>query len=122
MITDIGAALAALTGLFSLFLSGRAMLQPRPAALGFGVAPVPGLAPYMAIKGSRDLAVGLLILALLATADIHTVGTAILAATTIPVVDGAIVLRTGGPRSIAFGVHYSTALLMLASAFLLLLG
>lgn len=120
MISDVGCALAAAIGLFSLLLSARALLQPRPAALGFGVAPVPGLAPYMAIKASRDLAVGLVVLALIATATVHTVGTAIAAATTIPVVDGTIVLRTGGPRPTAFGVHFATALVMLATAALLL--
>jgi Domain of unknown function (DUF4267) len=122
MVGDIGFTLAAIIGLFGLFLSARALLQPRLAALGFGVAAVPGVAPYMAIKASRDLAVGLVVLALLATSNLHTVATAILAATAIPLVDGAIVLRTGGPKATAYGVHFTTALVMLATVALLLAG
>jgi hypothetical protein len=122
MISDIGYALAALTGAFSLVLSARALIQPLPAAIGFGVAPMPGLAPYMAIKGGRDLAVGLLLLSLLATRNASAVGIAMLAATAIPLVDGTIVLRTGGPRATAFGVHYATAAIMGAGAVLLLAG
>lgn len=122
MFSDVGYVLAAMTGAFSLFLSARAMLQPGPAAAGFGVRPIPGLAPYMAIKGSRDLAVGLVLLSLLATAKPQTVGIAVLAATAIPLVDGTIVLRAGGPKSTAFGVHYATGAVMLAAAVLLLAG
>ncbi len=120
MITDIGYALAAIIGMFSLLLSARALFQPRPAAVGFGVTPVAGFAPFMAVKGSRDLAVGVLVLVLLATANLHIVGTAIFAATLIPVVDGTIVLRTGGPRATAYGVHFTTALVMLFASVLLL--
>jgi hypothetical protein len=43
-----------------------------------------------------------------------------LAAAAIPVADGVIVLRTGGPRAIAFGVHHATAAVMLTTAGLLL--
>lgn len=122
MISDIGFALAAATGLFSIVLSARAILQPRPAARGFGVAPTPGVAPYMAIKGGRDLAVGLIVLALLVTSSRHALGTAVLAATAIPVIDGTIVLRTGGPKATAYGVHFGTAVIMLAAALVLLTG
>lgn len=122
MVGDVGLALTALIGAFSLFLSVRALLQPRPAAAGFGVAPIPGLAPYMAIKGSRDLAVGLLLLSLLVVTNTHAVGTAVLAATIIPLVDGTIVLRNGGAKPVAFGVHYATAAIMLADAALLLVA
>lgn len=122
MITDVGYVLAALIGAFSLVLSARALLQPRPAAVGFGVAPMPGLAPYMAIKGSRDLAVGAVILALLGAANAHALGVAMLAAAAIPVMDGAIVLRTGGPKATAFGVHHATAVIMIVTAVLLLAG
>ena len=122
MAADIGYGLAALIGLFSLLLSARALLTPRQAATGYGVATMPGFEPYMAIKASRDLAMGLLILALLATAGVHPLGWALLAATTIPVIDGVIVLRAGGPRAIAFGVHHATAAVMLAAACILLVS
>jgi Domain of unknown function (DUF4267) len=120
MITDLGYALTALIGLFSLLLSARALLMPHAAAIGFGVPATPGLRPYMAVEASRDLAVGLVILALLTTAAVHAIGWALLAAAAIPVADGVIVLRTGGSRAIAFGVHHATAVVMVATAGLLL--
>lgn len=38
----------------------------------------------------------------------------------IPVADGAIVLRSGGPRVIAYGVHWATAAVMIIVSALLL--
>jgi hypothetical protein len=70
----------------------------------------------MAIKANRDLAVGLLILAMLATASTHALGWAMLAAATIPLLDGLTVLRSGGPEAIPFGVHHATAAVMLTNA------
>ena len=122
MTGDLGYVLATLIGVFSLFLSARALLQPLPAAVGFGVPATSGLRPYMAIKGGRDLAVGVLLLSLIATADRQAIGVAVLAATAIPLVDGTIVLRSGGPRATAFGVHYGSAAIMLVAAVLLLVG
>ena len=43
----------------------------------------------------------------------------ILATATIPIADGTIVLRTGGPKAIAYGVHWTTAATMLTVAVLL---
>jgi hypothetical protein len=39
----------------------------------------------------------------------------------IPVADGTIVLRSGGPKLIAYGVHWATAAVMLCVAALLLI-
>lgn len=38
-----------------------------------------------------------------------------------PVADGTIVLRAGGPKAIAYGVHWSTAAVMLTAAALLVI-
>jgi hypothetical protein len=45
-----------------------------------------------------------------------------LAAAGIPVGDALIVLRSGGPRATAYGVHAATAVVMLVISLLLLLG
>jgi hypothetical protein len=45
-----------------------------------------------------------------------------LAATIIPITDGAIVLHQGGSKAVAFGVHGSTAAAMLIISGLLLFG
>ncbi len=38
----------------------------------------------------------------------------------IPIADGSVVLRAGGPKTIAYGVHWATAALMFATAILLI--
>ena len=45
-----------------------------------------------------------------------------LAATLIPIVDAITVLRSGGPKSIAYGVHGATAAVMLVTTALLVLS
>jgi hypothetical protein len=52
----------------------------------------------------------------------HPLGWMILAATIIPLGDAAIVLASGGPKSIAFGVHGVTAVVMLITSALLLIS
>jgi hypothetical protein len=43
-----------------------------------------------------------------------------LAVATVPIADGVIVLRSGGPKAITYGVHWSTAAVMLVVAGLLI--
>jgi hypothetical protein len=43
-----------------------------------------------------------------------------LALALIPIADGTIVLRSGGPRKIAYGVHWTTAAVMLTVGALLI--
>jgi hypothetical protein len=52
----------------------------------------------------------------------HLVGWMILAATIIPLADAAIVLRNGGSKAIAWGVHGVTAIVMVITAALLLIS
>ena len=47
-------------------------------------------------------------------------GYVMLAASTIPIADGTIVLRAGGPKAIAYCVHWATAGLILITAALLI--
>jgi hypothetical protein len=44
------------------------------------------------------------------------------AASLIPIGDAAIVLRSGGPRSAAYGIHGVTAVVMIAAGITLLLA
>jgi hypothetical protein len=48
-------------------------------------------------------------------------GYLMLAASTIPIADGAIVLQAGGPEAIAYGIHWTTAALMLIASALLII-
>lgn len=77
---------------------------------------------YLSIKGVRDIASGLVVVAAMVAGTPHLVGWVLLAATVIPLADAAIVLVNGGPKSIAWGVHVGTAAVMLATVALLLVS
>ena len=53
-------------------------------------------------------------------ARIRQLGYLMLAAALVPLADGTIVVRAGGPKAIAYGVHWTTAALMIADAMLLI--
>jgi hypothetical protein len=116
-----------LTGLIAagiIFIGARFLIAPRVAAAGYGVQPDLGqrsVGAYLSVKGVRDIASGLFVFILMAAGATHLLGWMILAATMIPVADAAIVLRNGGSKSIAYGVHGVTAAVMLATSALLLL-
>lgn len=123
MTTTIGYALAGLIAVGIIFIGGRFMVAPRVAAAGYGVLPDLGqssIAAYLSVKGVRDIASGLFIVILMAARETHLLGWVILAATIIPLADAGIVLRSGGSKSIAWGVHGLTAVVMLVTSALLL--
>jgi len=113
--------LAAVLDLFILFIGARFLFQPRAAAAGYGVPADPGgdASAYLAIKGSRDLAYGLVGLALLAFAGATAEAWFMLCVALVPLCDTVIVLRHGGTRAVAFGIHFATAVVVLISAALL---
>ncbi|ANI41798.1 membrane protein [Mycolicibacterium vaccae 95051] len=120
----IGYVLAGLIAAAIIFVGARFLVAPRVAAAGYGVQPdlgQPSVGAYLSVKGVRDIASGLFVLILMAAGATHLLGWLILAATVIPLADAAIVLRHGGPGSIAWGVHGGTAGLMLVTSALLLL-
>ena len=121
--TTIGYVLAGLLAAAIIFLGARFLVAPRVAAAGYGVPrrrrPAAPRA-YLSVKGVRDIATGLFVIILMVAGATHLVGWVILAATIIPLVDAAIVLRSGGSKSIALGVHGATAAVMLVTTALLL--
>lgn len=124
MLSDIGAALAGLLALAIILMGLRYLLDPSPAAAGFGIPGTGGTAvpdrAWLAVKGARDIAIGIAFAALLIDGAHRQLGYLMLAAATVPIADGTIVLRSGGPRAIAFGVHWATAAVMLFVAALLI--
>jgi len=122
MLSDIGAALAGLLALATILMGLRYLLDPKPAAAGFGI-PGGGTAEpdraWLAVKAARDIAIGVAFVALLIDGAHRQLGYLILAAA-VPIADGAIVLRSGGPKATAFGVHWATAAVMLTIAALLI--
>jgi hypothetical protein len=123
-ITTIGYVLAGLIGAAIVFIGARFVVAPATSAAGYGVRldlAEPSSRAYASVKGVRDIASGLFVFILMAAGATHLLGWVVLAATIIPLADAAIVLRVGGPRSIAWGVHGLTAAVMLVTAALLLI-
>ncbi|MGW3510154.1 DUF4267 domain-containing protein [Streptomyces sp. NPDC000994] len=112
---------AVLLDLFCVFLGYRFLLRPGPAAAGYGAPADPrgDARAYLSIKGLRDGTFGLLGLVLLAFAGAHAAAWAMVAVALVPLGDTLIVLRNGGTKAVAFGIHFATALVVLLSAALL---
>ena len=122
MTITIGYILAGLIAAAIIFIGARFILAPRTAAAGYGVPTdpdQPSVAAYLSVKGVRDIASGLFVIILMINGATQLLAWIILAATLIPVADAAIVLRHGGPKSTAFGVHGGTAVVMLITTALL---
>ncbi|HEU5028638.1 MAG TPA: DUF4267 domain-containing protein [Spirillospora sp.] len=120
MLTPFAYGLATVLSLLVLFIGARFLISPRAAATGYGVPAMDGGDPaYLAIKGLRDATFGVLGLALLAFSTAHAAGWYMLVVALAPLGDTFIVLRFGGTKATAFGVHFATAVAVLASAALL---
>ncbi|MEU8825275.1 DUF4267 domain-containing protein [Streptomyces sp. NPDC048636] len=113
--------LAVVLDLLVVVIGARFLLQPVAAATGYGVpaAPSGGDSAYLTIKGLRDLTFGLMGLALLAFAGARAEAWFMLLVALAPLGDTLIVLRHGGTKAIAFGIHFATAVTVLISAGLL---
>src|SRR5262249_37616786 len=124
MVTSIGFYLSGVIAAGIIFIGGRFLWAPSIAAVGYGVpaGTEPHSRAYLSAKGIRDIASGLFIAVLMAFGSAHALGWFMLAAPIIPIADGMIVLRHGGPRAVAFGVHGVTAVVMLIISGLLLFG
>lgn len=101
------------------------LLVPLTTARSFGLPP-PGdaaaVAWWLRLKGTRDVASGLVVLALFAWADRHLLGVTLAILALIPLGDMAVVLAGRGSARTALGVHGLTAALMLAAAVPLILA
>jgi hypothetical protein len=115
--------LAIVLNLFCLFLGYRFWFQPASAAAGYGVPadPAGDAGAYLSNKGLKDGTFGIVGLALLAFVGARAEAWFMLCVALIPLVDTLIVLRHGGTKAVAFGVHFATAVVVLISAALLFL-
>ena len=121
----IGYVLAGIIAAAIIFIGARFLVAPRVATAGYGVlaeVDQPGTRAYLSVKGVRDIASGLFVIIAMVGGATHLLGWIILAATIIPIGDATIVLRSGGAKSTAYGVHGATAAVMLVAAALLLLS
>ena len=75
---------------------------------------------WLRLKGIRDVAAGLVVLAMMLTADWRLVGIALLVEAVIPFGDMSIILGSGGRKATAFSVHGATCVVMLVAGLLLI--
>jgi len=115
----IGYSLSGLIAVGIVFIGARFLWDPAAASRDFGVpnppSPLTGFAPWQAVKGVRDIASGLFLFLLMVSGSPRLLGEFMLVASLIPMGDAAIVLRSGGSRTAAFGIHGVTALVIIAA-------
>ena len=125
VLTKIDYGLSGLLGAGIIVIGARFLAAPQAAAAGYGITTDqsgPASDPYLAAKGVRDIASGIAVFALLAAGKPHILGKYLAAASIIPIGDATNVLRHNGPKATAYGVHGTTAAVMLATTALLLSG
>jgi hypothetical protein len=120
MLTTIATVLAGLIGVGITAIGIRFLWQPQPSAAAFGIPDTSVPSPWLWVKGVRDIGSGIFIFLLIANGAPRLLGAFVLAATFIPFGDTLIVLRSKGPRAVAYGIHGATAVVMLAIAAMLI--
>jgi hypothetical protein len=113
--------IAVLVSVGIIGLGARFVLAPRPAMLGFEIAP-DRLRAMTSAKGVRDITSGVLLLVVWAAAGTTALGWFMVAVALTPVGDAVIVLTNGGKLATALGVHGLAAALLLAGGLVLALG
>ena len=120
MLSTAAYGLAIVLNLFIIVIGVRFLLAPQAAAAGYGVPAHPGRgSAYLSVKGVRDTTYGLVGLALLAFVGAPAEAWFMLVVALAPLGDTLIVLRNGGTRATAFGIHFATAVIVLIDAALL---
>lgn len=110
----------AIIGIGSMYL-----FKPQAAAQGFGLRlPDQGESTqwWLRLKGVRDIVSGVIVLALMTWASPRILGIGLLVQALTPLGDMSIVLASKSSFKHAFGIHGSTALLMILAAVPLITG
>ena len=115
--------LAGLIAVGIIFIGAQYIWAPAATAPGFGFRELPQNGEgYYGVKGVRDIAAGLIVFTLMAAVGHREMAWVILAMASIPFGDMLVVLRHGGRKAAAFGIHGATAAVMLVVTLLLFLG
>ena len=116
---QIGYSLSGLIAVAIVFIGARFLWDPATASRDYGVPnPVPppaGFAAWQAVKGVRDIVSGLFVILLMVSAPPRLVGEFMLVASLIAIGDAVTVLRSGGSKTVALGIHGVTALVIIAA-------
>ena len=115
----IGYSLSGLIAVGIVFIGARFLWAPAAASRDFGIpaaaSPSTGLTGWLAVKGTRDIVSGLFVFLLMANGSPRLLGEFMLVASLIALGDAVTVLRSGGSRAAAFGIHGLTALVIIAA-------
>ena len=116
--------IALLVALGIIAIGSHYVVSPTTATRGFGL-PLPengANIPWLRLKGVRDIASGLMVLAFMRWGAPRAVGMVLLVDAAIPVGDMLVILAGKGSRKSAFGIHGVTAVLMVLAAIQLMTG
>jgi hypothetical protein len=116
-------SLAALMAVAIIVIGCFYLLSPERMTGSFGLKPPASDADtrsWLRPKGVRDVASGLVVLAMMLTADARLVGIVLLVEAVIPLGDMSIVLGSGGSKSKAISIHGVTCAAMLVVGLLLI--
>lgn len=116
-------SLAALIAVAIIIIGCFYLVSPERILGTFGLKPPASDADtraWLRPKGIRDIAAGLVVLAMMLTADWRLVGIVVLVEAIIPLGDMSIILGSGGSKSRAFSVHGVTCVVMLVVGLLLI--
>lgn len=101
-------------------------MAPATASAAFGIAgsppPSTGLTAWLSVKGTRDIAAGLFVILLMTSGSARLLGEFMLLASLIAFGDMATVLRSGGSRRVALGIHGFTGLVIVATGVCLIVA
>jgi hypothetical protein len=123
MHNTIPLVLAALLALGIIVIGCFYLLSPERISGSFGLKPPASDADtraWLRVKGPRDIVAGLVVLAMMLTADSRSVGIVLLVEAIIPFGDMSINLVSGGSKSTAFLVHGVTGAVMVVVGLLLI--
>ena len=115
--------LAALMAVGIIVIGCFYLVSPERISGTFGLKPPASDAAtraWLRPKGIRDVAAGLLVLAMMLTADPRSVGIVLLVEAIVPLGDMSIILGSGGSKSRAFSIHGLTCAVMLVVGLLLI--
>ena len=121
----LSTGLALLLALAIIAIGTQYLVRPRTATRSFGL-PLPengaNIVWWLRLKGVRDIASGLAVLAFMVWGTPFGVGIILLAEAFVPVGDMLVILGAKGSAKSAFGMHGATAVVMVFTAIPMMMG